>query len=327
MVKHRPRSSVVRSALGSGGFVALAFVASCSSSSNGPTQSAQVTSGVASLGAGNWQAALTSCQAGEKANPDDCGATYCDYIARTMMVVDQINNFLLPRYRRPLTTMPGDVQNLATTNTLLTAAEASGETTIANKCELDVPIVPLRMGDAADPVLKGEIRGLWTTRDAHMVAALLYSITYGLQAEFSPMAVPAPPAGETTPALPPFLETMRQHLASQQQLLFSQPADPSKGVGGWLDRNGNGKPDAPDELLIDVFKPGTQTRIFDFSAAEFVTGESLPLTALTPTASLPRRSAPTRPPTSTRSPRARTWPPPTGCRSRPTAPRSCSPCR
>jgi Tol biopolymer transport system component len=271
-----------------GGLGVLVVAASCSSSSSGGSSvSPDVASAETSLAASNWQAALTSCLAGEKANPDDCNATYCETIARTMLVVDQINNFLLPRYRRPLTEMPGDAQNLQTTNTLLTAAEASAETTISKQCELDLPTLPLRMGDAADPVLLGDIRGLWTTRDAHMIAALLYSITYGLQAEFSPMAVPSPPAGQTVPALPPLLATMSEHLASQQQLLFAQPADPSAGRGGWYDRNGDGKPDAPDELLIDIFKPGTNDRVFDFSEAEFVTGESLPFTALTPTASLP----------------------------------------
>src|ERR1019366_7199915 len=108
------------------------------------------------------------------------------------------------RSRRPLTQMPGDLANLATTNSLLTAAEASAETAIAKKCELDLPKLPLRMGDVEDPVLLGELRGLWTTRDAHMVAALLYAITYGLQAEFNPQMVPPPPAGDTVPALPPF---------------------------------------------------------------------------------------------------------------------------
>jgi Tol biopolymer transport system component len=286
------RTSLARSALGLGLLgVALSGSLSCSSSSSGGggggSVSPDVTKAVGQLQKSDWQGALASCQAGEKADPNDCNATYCEFIARTMLVVDQINNFLLPRYRRPLTQMPGDVQNLATTNMLLDAAEKAGESTIMKQCQIDLPLLPIRMGDAADPVLLGEIRGLWTTRDAHMVAALLYSISYGLQAEFNAKPVPAPPAGSTTPALPPLLDTMRQHLASHQQLLFSQPADPSKGIGGWLDRNGNGKPDAPDELLIDIFKPGSQERVFDFSQSEFVAGESLPFTALTPTASLP----------------------------------------
>jgi Tol biopolymer transport system component len=46
-------------------------------------------------------------------------------------------------------------------------------------------------------------------------------------------------------------------------------------------------PDAPDELLVDIFAPGTNRRVFDFSDAEFVRGESLPAAPLTPPAALP----------------------------------------
>ena len=46
-------------------------------------------------------------------------------------------------------------------------------------------------------------------------------------------------------------------------------------------------PDAADELLIDIFVPGTNRRVFDFWEAEFVRGESLPAASLTPTADLP----------------------------------------
>ncbi len=46
-------------------------------------------------------------------------------------------------------------------------------------------------------------------------------------------------------------------------------------------------PDGPDELLVDIFEPGTNQRLFDFSKAEFVKGEALPASPLTPTASLP----------------------------------------
>jgi hypothetical protein len=196
------------------------------------------------------------------------------------MVVDQINGFLLPRYRRPLTQMPGDLQNLNTTNTLLTAAEQSAETTISKQCQIDLPVLPLRIGDQADPVLLGEVRGLWTLRDAHTIAALLYAISYGLQAEFMPQPVPPPPAGNTVPA-------MRRHLLADESLLYSQPADPDAGRGGWLDTNHNGKPDSTDQLLVDIFNRGTQERIFDFSTAALSVGEDLPLAGLSPTASLP----------------------------------------
>ena len=39
--------------------------------------------------------------AAEKTNPGDCRAAYCDLIARTMHVLDQINGFLLPRLPPP----------------------------------------------------------------------------------------------------------------------------------------------------------------------------------------------------------------------------------
>jgi Tol biopolymer transport system component len=288
-----PRLLLPRSAVGLLTLAAAVPLLSCSSSSNAPASSAdagtssEVASGKASLAAGHWQAALDSCVAGEKARPDDCSAMYCELLARTMMVVDEINGFLLPRYRRPLTQMPGDAQSLATTNSLLAAAEKAAETTIGKACQLDLPVLPLLIGDRPDPVVLGEVRGLWTVRDAHMIAALLYSITYGLQAEFMPQPVPPPPAGDTVPALPPLLATMRAHLLAEEKLLYSEPADPKAGRGGWLDTNHDGKPDPTDQLLVDIFKPGTQERVFDYSTASFSVGERLPLSALTPTASLP----------------------------------------
>jgi Tol biopolymer transport system component len=80
---------------------------------------------------------------------------------------------------------------------------------------------------------------------------------------------------------------MKRHLVAHDALLFAQPADPSIPRGGWLDRNGNHIPDGPDELLIDIFVPGTNQRVFDFSTAEFVPGEAMPIAPLTPTESLP----------------------------------------
>jgi Tol biopolymer transport system component len=270
--------------------VALGLVAACSSTSAKPpaaTQNPQVTMGVAALGTGDWQTALTSCLAAEATNATDCDARYCELVARSMLVVNEINTFLLPRYRRPLTEMPGDLDNLMQTNTLLDAAIAAAEAVTGQQCEIDLPNVPFVLGDADDPIVQGEVRGRWTTRDAHVLAALFDSISYGLQAEFNPQPVPPPPAGDTVPALPPLLDSMRQHLLAEDALLMSEPADPTIPRGGWLDRNGNGKPDAPDELLIDIFQPGTNNRIFDYSDAEFVRGEALPLGALTPTTSLP----------------------------------------
>jgi Tol biopolymer transport system component len=296
-----------RSAPATKGFVwaatVMGLIAACSPSNGGgkpvgaDAGGADVASAITALGKGDWSGALASCLSAETASPADCNARYCELIARGMFVVDEINRFLLPRYRRPLTPMPGDKQNLDKTNKLLDDAIASAETVTARQCEFDLPKLPFVMGDAADPIVNGEIRGRWTTRDAHMMAALFDSISYGLQAEFNPKPVPLPPAGDTVPALPPLLDSMRQHLLAQDALFASEPADPTIKCapnatldcprGGWLDRNKNGKPDSADELLIDIFAPGTNNRLFDYSKAELVTGESLPLGALTPTASLP----------------------------------------
>jgi Tol biopolymer transport system component len=276
----------------------LALAMACSSkgpgSKNAPPpapapvpQNPDVTRALASLASGKWSDALASCQSAEAANANDCDALYCDLLARTMMGVDQINSFLLPRYRRPLTPEPGDVQNLQDTNTLLDGAENAAEAVTSRQCEFDLPALPIRIGDAPDPILLGEIRGHWTTRDAHLLGALFYSVRYGLQADFNPQPVPPPPPGDTVPALPPLLDSMRQHLRAHDALLFSQPADPTKLRGGWFDRNRNGKPDPGDELLVDIFVPGTNQRVLDFSAAEFVKGEALPPGVLTPTPSLP----------------------------------------
>jgi Tol biopolymer transport system component len=286
-----------RSAPATKGFVWVVtltgLIAACSSSQNTKPSgadagdAADVASAITALGKGDWSGALSSCLSAETASPADCNARYCELIARTMFVVDEINTFLLPRYRRPLTPMPGDMENLTKTNMLLDAAITAAETVTTRQCEFDLPKLPFVMGDAADPILDGEIRGRWTTRDAHIMAALFDSISYGLQAEFNPQSVPPPPAGDTVPALPPLLDSMRQHLLAQDALFVSEPADPTIPRGGWLDSNKNGKPDSADELLIDIFAPGTNTRLFDFHTAELVTGEDLPLSPLTPTAGLP----------------------------------------
>ncbi|MGH7270821.1 MAG: hypothetical protein ACREJ3_10365, partial [Polyangiaceae bacterium] len=179
-------------ALGMAGLGAIA-TSGCSSSGSAPAShgdagatSPGVATALASLGAGAWSTALAQCLSAEATSPNACDAKYCELIARSMQVVGEINTFLLPRYRRPLNPEPGDAANLMQTNTLLAAATTSAEAVTAGQCELDLPKLPVLIGDAADPILLGEARGRWTTRDAHLLAALFYSIRYGLQAEFNP---------------------------------------------------------------------------------------------------------------------------------------------
>ena len=66
----------------------------------------------------------------------------------------------------------------------------SAEATIAQHCEYDLPTMPLRVGAEEDPLVRGEIRGRWTTRDAHLLAALFSSMRYVMKAATGSDKVP-----------------------------------------------------------------------------------------------------------------------------------------
>ncbi len=235
-----------------------------------------------SFAAGQWDDALSTCEAVEEVRPDDCKARYCDFIARSMQAFDRVSDFLVPHHGLGLVGLVLEAPKL---DKAMAQAVASAETVIAQQCEYDVPTLPLRIGAEADPLVRGDIRGRWTVRDAHLLAALFSSLRYVMKAVSKPEKVPAPDA--PAPPLPPLLADMKRHLLAHDALLFAEPADPAALRGGWYDRNGNHVPDGPDELLIDIFVPGTDRRLFDFSGAEFVRGESLPETPLTASANLP----------------------------------------
>ncbi len=235
-----------------------------------------------SFAGGQWDDALSVCEAVEEVRPDDCGARYCDLVARSMQAIDRMNDFLVPHHGLGLVGLVLEAPKL---DKSLAQAIQSAEAVVAQRCEYDLPTLPLRVGAEDDPLLRGDVRGRWTTRDAHLLAAIFSSMRYVMKLASSPEKVP-PPDAPAAP-LPPLLADMRRHLVAHDALLFSEPADPSLPRGGWHDRNGNHVPDGPDELLIDIFVPGTDRRVFDFSGAEFVRGESLPATPLVASASLP----------------------------------------
>jgi TolB protein len=235
-----------------------------------------------SFARGQWDDALSVCEAVEEVRPDDCGARYCDFLARSMQALDRVNDFLVPHHGLGLVGLALEAPKL---DRGLAQAIQSAETTIAQRCEYDLPTIPLRVGSEEDPLVRGEIRGRWTTRDAHLLAALFSSMRHVMKAVAGSDKVP--PATSQAAPLSPLLADMKRHLVAHDALLFAEPADPAIPRGGWLDRNGNHVPDAADELLIDIFVPGTNRRVFDFSEAEFVRGESLPAASLTPTADLP----------------------------------------
>ncbi len=240
---------------------------------------------------GKWQDALATCQAIEEASPNDCGARYCDLLARTLGVVDRLDDFIrLVPHANAFDWLRLGLEVPKLDKDLAQAAQAA-EPVIAHACEYDLPTLPVLLGVPEDPLLRGDIRGHWTVRDAHLLAAMFESMQYVLEAAVASgpkkRAPPPAPSDGGAPPLPPLLAAMKRHLVMEDQLLFSQPADPAALRGGWFDRNGNHEPDAADELLVDIFVPGTNRRIFDFSKAEFVRGQALPETALTPTADLP----------------------------------------
>ncbi len=235
-----------------------------------------------SFAAGQWDDALSTCEAVEEVRPDDCAARYCDFVSRSMQAIDRMNDFLVPHHGLGLLGLALEAPKL---DKGMAMAIQSAETVVAQRCEYDLPTLPLRIGAEEDPLLRGEVRGRWTLRDAHLLAALFSSMRYVMKAATSSEKVPPP--GSAAAPLPPLLADMKRHLVAHDALLFAEPADPGALRGGWYDRNGNHVPDAADELLIDIFVPGTDRRVFDFSAAEFVRGESLPAAALTPSADLP----------------------------------------
>src|SRR5579883_2462436 len=53
------------------------------------------------LSQARWGDALQMCQAVLKKNGDDCTARWCELIGQTMVFVDQLNTYLLPRFRNP----------------------------------------------------------------------------------------------------------------------------------------------------------------------------------------------------------------------------------
>jgi Tol biopolymer transport system component len=205
-----------------------------------------------------------------------------------MLVVDSINTYLLPSQRNgpPPPDVNQQLGNLYFARLQL-ALQAAQTVTAMPGCEYNVAKVPLLIGDATDPIVNGEVRGTWTQRTAAMLGAIHSAFLYDFQTLVAPQPVTLPDGGQSTPDLPPLLGAMKQFLQLQQALLFSQSTAPWQLRGGWFDRNANHVPDAFDELLVDIFVPGTNKRVFDFSTAQLVPGEAAPQLPLTLTFALP----------------------------------------
>jgi Tol biopolymer transport system component len=206
-----------------------------------------------------------------------------------MLFVDDLNGFLLPNFRGGEIGMvpPGDLQRYAQILQGMDQLSQVADTVTAAGCSFDLEHLPLRLGDAPDPIVLADVRGRFTTRSAVLIQAIIDSVRYIFLSTIGAAPVPPPPAGSNIPGLPDLLERVRSAIARHDDLLRSLPADPSLPQGGIFDRNRDGRIDSGDELLIDLFVPGTDQRIFDFAGAEPVTSEQLPRGALTPTEKLP----------------------------------------
>jgi Tol biopolymer transport system component len=276
------------------GCIALAACSSTPDSTEGVGTTSQAASTFpkstvdAELESGDFNDALATAEAFLADTPTDCSANYAALIASSMLVVDSVNTYVLPGERNGLPP-PAINQQLGQlyATRLGIALQAAGTVVGLPGCEYTVDRVPFLLGDASDPIVNGEVRGTWTAKTAALLGAIHSAFSYDFQTLVAPQPVSLPDAGESNPDLPPLLAAMKQFLQAYQVQLFTQPSTPGQLRGGWFDRNHDLLPDSADELLVDIFVPGTNRRVFDFSTAEFVPGQQLPQLPLTPSFLLP----------------------------------------
>jgi len=242
--------------------------------------------GAVALGSGQWQAALAECTPDASASPT-CEQAWCAALASTGLFVDQFDAVVVPEFSSGvLSATASNAAALLHVAELLDNAAAAVDAVAAEQCTYVLPHMPFVLGIQPKPIVNADIRGAWTPRSAQLLGATLASLKYIFGAVAG--TIPPPPASPGfVPTLPTLLNELRTRELEADTLLWSEQADPTIPRGGWLDRDGDGVPSAADELLIDLFEPATDTRVFDFSTAKLVRGDSLPLGALTPTAALP----------------------------------------
>lgn len=233
-----------------------------------------------------WEDAINTCSSVLLVFPDDCDARYCELLGRTMVFVEQVNDYLLPKFRKRDRSGFWDIVRLLVIDQELANLSQAADAVTARNCSYDLPLLPLRIGEPQEPLVLGEVRGHHTPRGAHLLGAIAGSFRYLIGSLLgAPTVIQSPE--QVVPELPALLQKMRSDLLAHDALLFAASTSPSLASGGWWDRDGNGVPSEADELLLDIFEPGTNNRVFDFHEASFVRGEQLPRGALVPTAALP----------------------------------------
>lgn len=261
--------------------LAVATQPGCSDAPPDPLDAAR-----ADLSAGRWSDALARCT--DAAIAASCERSYCELLARSMRFVDEFNDFLLPTFRGAEIGVPGEgIERLVALSQAMDTIAAVTDTVAAGGCSFDLDHLPLEIGQAGNRIVVADVRGRWTTRSALLVGSIVDSVRYIFASTIDAAPTPPPPDGSDVPGLPELLQRIRDSLARQDELLLAEPADPRLPQGGWRDRNGDGRIDGGDELLLDLFEPGTDRRVYDFSRAEMVAGESRPRGPITPTEDLP----------------------------------------
>jgi Tol biopolymer transport system component len=241
--------------------------------------------GKTALGAGQWQRAVDICSA----QMPSCDSQWCIALAHTsMFVTDDFNAYLLPAFRTAaLTTQGQDLSRLLQIDLDMATISSDYDAVLANGCTYSLPHLPLFIGDQQAPLVDADVRGDWTPRSADLAGATIDAVRYMFAVVAGTATVP--PADATgVPGLPDLLAKVQSRLADQDTRFFTEPADPAIPRGGWYDRDADGKPSAGDELLVDFFVPGTNQRLLDFSGAELVPAQWLPLGGLPMPATAPR---------------------------------------
>lgn len=218
-----------------------------------------------------------------------CDARYGLMISETMVMVEDINEYLLPVL---CSAMSGDFSVLIESFTellgfpdLLEEVDNSIVLVEEMECGFWLDRMPFLFGFPDAPYLEGEIRGEWTVRNAYFIGSLVDVIQYmmdlileggiGFLSEarklqgFSLSSYLSPALVGELPTLPPELESHLKRRRKYYNHLFSAPANPPHR-GGWLDTDGDGVPSPDNRLLIDIFVPGADERVIDLSDAEML---------------------------------------------------------
>ena len=287
LVRHRLRDTVRRASA----LLLLALTVAwqgCSDAPPGALDAAR-----SDLSARRWSDALARCGDDPATTPAGvagpaCERSYCELIARSMLFVEEFNDFLLPTFRGAEIGVPSEgIERLLALSQAMDRIAVVADGVVEGGCAFDLDHLPLEIGEPGHRIVVADVRGRWTTRTALLIGSIIDSVRYIFASTIDAAPTPPPPPGSDVPGLPELLQRIRDSLARQDELLLAEPADPGVPQGGWLDRNGDRRIDGGDELLLDLFEPGTERRVYDFSSAETVAGESLPVGAITPTAELP----------------------------------------